>query len=106
MSPEDPQLQRALQEKNLELVRLRAELLVELRALYDRVLMKVNTESENLKMQRDTLTAQKQSAESEVVLRETLASGDPLRRSTLRASLERQLEDTRATLAALQSRSR
>lgn len=106
VSPEDPQLQRALQEKNLELVRLRAELLVELRALYDRVLMKVNTESENLKMQRDTLTAQKQSAESEVVLRETLASGDPLRRSALRTSLERQLEDTRATLAAVQSRGR
>jgi hypothetical protein len=57
-------------------------------------------------MQRDTLTAQKQATESEIVLREALASGDPIRRSTLRASLERQLEDTRATLAALQNRGR
>ena len=106
VSPDDSQLERSLQEKNLELVRLRSELLVELRGLYDRVLLKVNTESENLKMQRDTLTAQKQATESEIVLREALASGDPIRRSTLRASLERQLEDTRATLAALQNRGR
>jgi protein phosphatase len=106
VNPDDEKLKRSLAEKREQLIRLRAELLIELRSLHDQVLFKVNTENENAKMQRDSVSAQKQAAENEVVLRETLASADPVKRVELKTSLERQLADMKATLAALENRGR
>jgi hypothetical protein len=106
VNPDDEKLKRSLAEKREQLIRLRAELLIELRSLHDQVLFKVNTENENAKMQRDSVSAQKQAAENEVVLRETLASADPVKRVELKTSLERQLADMKATLGALENRGR
>ncbi len=106
VSPTDAKLRAALEAKGRELAQAREQMLLELRALYDGIVFKADSQFENLKMRRDSLYARRQLLQNEVAVFDAVSDPNPTKRNELRARLELQLKDLKGTLATLESRAR
>ena len=104
VNPSDEGAKSSLGEKSRELKLARDQMLVELRSLFDGVVVKTNAQFENLKMRRDSLLTRKQALQNEILLLEAIADPNPAKRNELRVKLEGQLEDMRGTLATVEKR--
>lgn len=104
VNPYDEQLKADLGRRGDELRRARNEMLIELRGLFDGVVFKADSEYANLRIRRDSLFSLKSSLQNEIAILEAVADPNPARRAELRAKIQRQLEDMRATLVAVEGR--
>ena len=106
VDPYDEQLKTELSRRGDDLRRARNEMVIELRALFDGVVFKADAEFGNLRIRRDSLFSQRSSLLNEIAILEAIADPNPGRRAELRLKTEQQLEEMRATLAAVEGRGR
>ncbi len=104
VDPYDEKLKAELSRRGDELRRARNEMQIELRGLFDSVVFKADSEYGNLRIRRDSLFSLRSTLQNEIEILEAISDPTPGKRAELRARLDRQLEDMRATLAAVERR--